>query len=148
MDQCLIMMNHRMDSAPRQPCTTRQNQGEQQVKTDKEALVFAQGSDKKTLAIHQSMTRRPRAPSLLVLFLRALKLRQSSARIAENRAMSPQFALPRSLLSRFMPWPLSLTTPLSPVKTQCPYPCSGGRPHSSPISSTPACTSFRSIFAR
>jgi hypothetical protein len=47
-DQCLTMMNHRMDSAPRQPHAPHQPQGEQPVKADEEALVFAQGADKKT----------------------------------------------------------------------------------------------------
>ena len=46
-DQCLTMMNCRMDSVPCQPCAPRQPQGEQPVKADKEALVFAQGADKK-----------------------------------------------------------------------------------------------------
>jgi len=47
-DQCLTMMNRRMDSALRQPRAPRQPQGEQPVKADEEALVFAQGADKKT----------------------------------------------------------------------------------------------------
>jgi len=47
-NQCLTMMNRRMDGAPRQPCAPRQPQGEQPIKVDEEALVFAQGADKKT----------------------------------------------------------------------------------------------------
>ena len=37
-----------MYGAPRQPRAPRQPQGEQPVKADEEALVFAQGADKKT----------------------------------------------------------------------------------------------------
>lgn len=48
-DQCLTMMNRRMDSAPRLPRgPPRQPQVEQPAKTEEEALVFAQGADKKT----------------------------------------------------------------------------------------------------
>jgi hypothetical protein len=47
-DHCLTMMNHRLDGAPRQPRAPRQPQGEQPVKAEEEALVFAQGADKKT----------------------------------------------------------------------------------------------------
>jgi hypothetical protein len=46
-DQCLTMMNRRMDGAPRQPRAPCQPQGDQPVKADEEALVFAQGADKK-----------------------------------------------------------------------------------------------------
>lgn len=48
-DQCLTMMNRRMDSAPRLPRgNPRQPQVEQPAKNEEEALVFAQGADKKT----------------------------------------------------------------------------------------------------
>ena len=48
-DHCLTMMNRRMDSAPRLPRgSPRQPQVEQPAKTEEEALVFAQGADKKT----------------------------------------------------------------------------------------------------
>jgi len=47
-DQCLTMMNRRMDGAPRQPRAPHQSQGAQPIKADEEALVFAQGADKKT----------------------------------------------------------------------------------------------------
>ena len=54
VDQCLTMMNRRMDSTPRQPCgPPRQPRGpprhppiKQPAKTKDEALVFAQGMDK------------------------------------------------------------------------------------------------------
>ena len=49
VDQCLTMMNRRMDSTPRLPCgPPRQPPGEQPIKTKDEALVFAQGVDKTT----------------------------------------------------------------------------------------------------
>ena len=47
-DQCLTMINRRMDGTPHQPHVPRQPQGGQPVKADEEALVFAQGADKKT----------------------------------------------------------------------------------------------------
>ena len=40
-------MNRRMDSTPRAPRNPRQQQGEQPVKAEEEALVFAQNADKK-----------------------------------------------------------------------------------------------------
>ena len=52
-DQCLTMMNCRIDSFPRQPRAPHKPQGEQPVKADEEALVFAQGADKKNPASHQ-----------------------------------------------------------------------------------------------
>jgi hypothetical protein len=46
-DQCLTMLNRRVDTIPRQPSgTPRQPSGEQAVKQDDEALVFVQGADK------------------------------------------------------------------------------------------------------
>ena len=48
-DQCLTMMNRRIDSVPRQPRgPPRQPPAEQPIEKDDEALVFAQGTDKDT----------------------------------------------------------------------------------------------------
>ena len=116
-DQCLTMMNRRMDSVPCQPRAPRPPQGEQPVKVDKEALVFAQGADKKPTGKPPknnassksslspgSVPRGNKTPTIIC------------KRLATNKVRCQLSALTRNLLNRFTPWPLSPTMPLPPVR--------------------------------
>jgi len=116
-DQCLTMMNCRMDSAPRLPRgNPRQPPVEQPAKPEEDALVFTQGADKKPSGSRCSLTLSPRAPHHLVPSRGGKRILRLSAGLAANKDMFRLSAPRRPLLNTFMPWPRSLTTLLRPVR--------------------------------
>ena len=118
-DQCLTMMNRRLDGAPRQSRAPRQPQGEQPVKAEQEVLVFAQGADKKTSGKPQPNDSSSKSSSSSSSFSRGNKtptiICRNCGKQGHVSAVCPTKKPPEQIHAR---------------RREHSHPCTGGRLHS------------------